>query len=128
MCFPYIRVVLPIHWVDSTHILDFDLSLREIWSYEVWFVIDLLVAIMQQILQLPSTTSNSILSQDYNILKDPLVESCVKQRCERGYSELSDLIYNDRSFVNFELSLVKVVMYSLIFISNVDVVWFLINE
>ena len=80
-----------------------------VWSYEVWFVIDLLVeinAIMQQTskLQLPSTTSNLILSQDYNRSKDPLVEGCVKQRCERGYSKLSYLIYNDRSFVNFELS------------------------
>ena len=79
---------------------------------------------MQQTLklQLPSTISNSILSQDYNRSKTPLVEGCVKQRCERGYSELSDLIYNYRSFVNFELSLVKVVMYLLIFISDVDVV------
>ena len=84
-----------------------------VWSYEVWFVIDLLVeinAIMQQTtkLQLPSIISNSILSQDYNRSKDPLVKGCVKQRCEREYLELSDLIYNDCSFVNFELFLIKV--------------------
>ena len=47
---------------------------------------------------------------------------------ERGYSELSNLIYNDRSFVNFELSLVKVVMYLLIFISDVDIVRLFINK
>ena len=60
-----------------------------------------------QKLQLLSTTSNSILSQDYNKLKDPLVEGCIKQLCGRGYSELSDLIHNDHSFVNFELVVVK---------------------
>ena len=79
-------------------------------------------------LQLPSITSNSILSQNYNRLKDPLVESYVKLRCKRRYSELLDLIYNDRSFVNFELSLVKIAMYLLIFISDVDIVWLFINE
>ena len=79
-------------------------------------------------LQLPSTTSNSILPQDYNRSKDPLVEGRVKQRCGREFSTLSDFIYNNYSFVNFELSLVKVIMYMLIFISNVDVVWLLINE
>ena len=79
-------------------------------------------------LQLPSTASNSIQSQDYNRSKDPLLKGCVKQWCERGYLELSDLIYNDRSFVNIELYLIKIVMYLLTFISNVDVVWFFINE
>ena len=85
---------------------------------------------MQQTLklQLPSTTSNPILSEYYNRSKDPLVESCVKQWCEKEYLELSDLIYNDRSFVNFELFLVNVFMYLLIFISDVDVVWLFINE
>ena len=73
-------------------------------------------------LQLPLTTSNSILPQDYNRSNDPFVEDCVKNKCERGYSELLGLIYNDRSFINFELSLVKVVMYLLIFISDVDVI------
>ena len=98
-----------------------------VWSYEVWFVVDLLVeinAIMQQTtkLQLPSTISNSILSQDYNRSKNPLVEGRVKQRCGKRYSELSDLIYNNYSFVNFELSLIKIVMYLLIFISDVHVI------
>ena len=98
-----------------------------VWNYKVWFVIDLLVeinAIMQHTpkLQLPSTKSKSILSQDYNRSNDLLVEDCVKERCERGYSELSDIIYNDRSFVNFKLSLVKVVMYLLIFISDVNII------
>ena len=78
-------------------------------------------------MQLPSTISNSIPSQYYNRSKDPIAEGCVKQRCGRGYSKLSDLIYNDRSFVNFKLSLIivvmiKVVMYLLIFISDVDIV------
>ena len=73
-------------------------------------------------LQLPSTTSNSILSQDYNRSKDPLVEDCIKQQCEKENSELSDIIYNDRGFVNFELYLVKIVIYLLIFNSDVDVV------
>jgi hypothetical protein len=87
-----------------------------VWGYEFWSLVDLLVesdAIMQQTpkLQLSSTTSNSILPQDCNRSKDPVVENCTKQRFERGYSELSDLIYNDHSFVNFELYLVKVVMY-----------------
>ena len=129
----YKRVVLIIYWVDSNHILVLIFLFVRVWSYEVWLVIDLLVeidAMMQQTpkLQLLSTTSNSIKSQDYNRSKDPFVECCVKQRCEREYSELSDLIYNDRSFVNFELSLVEVVMYLLIFISDVDVAWFFINE
>ena len=79
-------------------------------------------------MQLPSTISNSILSQDYNKSKDPLVGGCVKQRYERGYSELSYLIYNDRSFVNFELSLIKVIMYLLIFICDVDIVFLFINK
>ena len=118
--YPSIGLILPIYWVLIS------LFVR-LWSYEVWFVIDLWVeihAIMQQTLklQLLSTTTNSILSQDYNRSKDPLVEGYLKQRCRRGCSELSDLIYNDRSFVNFELSLVKVVMYLFIFISDVDVV------
>ena len=107
--------------------MDFNLSPREILGYEFWFLVDLLVeinAMMEQTpkLQLPSITSNSILSQDYNRSKDPLVKGCIKQRCGRGYSELSDFIHNDRSFVNFELYLVKVVMYLLIFISYVDVI------
>ena len=59
-------------------------------------------------LQLPTTALNSILFQDYNRSKDPLVEDSIKHRYGRGYSELSDLIHNDRSFVNFELYLVKV--------------------
>ena len=97
----------PVQWrvrvfQDSTQIL-----VRKFWS-PVNLSVEINV-IMQQTpkLQLPSTTSttlNSILSQDYNRSKDPLVEGCVKQRCERGYSKLSYLIYNDRSFVNFELS------------------------
>ena len=41
---------------------------------------------------------------------------------------MSDLIYNDRNFVSFELSLVKVVIYLLIFISDVNVVRLFINE
>ena len=41
-------------------------------------------------------------------------------RCEKTYSELSHLIYNDHNFVNFELSLVKVVMYLLIFIYSMN--------
>ena len=101
--------------------------LVRVWSYELWSLVDLLVeinAMMQQTpkLQLSSTTSNSILSQDYNRSKDPLVEGCIKQRCGRENSELSDLIHNDRSFVIFELYLVLVAMYLLIFISDVDVV------
>ena len=101
--------------------------LVRVWRYEFWSPVDLLVeinVIMQQILklQLPSITSNSILSQDYNTSKDPFVEGCVKQRCGRGYSELLDLIYDDRSFVNFELSLFTVFMYLLIFIFDVNVV------
>ena len=120
LLYPFIGLILPIYLVLIS------LFVR-VQSYEVWFLIDFLVeinAIMQQTpkLQLPSITSNSILSQNYNRLKDPLVESYVKLRCKRRYSELLDLIYNDRSFVNFELSLVKVVMYLLIFISDVDVV------
>ena len=73
-------------------------------------------------LQLLSTASNSILSQDYNRSKDPLVEGCVKQRCGREYPELSDLIHYDRSFVKFELFLVKVVIYLQNFISDVNVI------
>ena len=41
---------------------------------------------------------------------------------------MSDLIHNDRSFVSFELVLIKVVMYLLIFISDVNVVKLFINE
>ena len=55
-------------------------------------------------------------------IERPLVEGCIKQRCGREYSKLSDLIHNDRSFVNFKLFLVKIVMYLLIFISDVNVV------
>ena len=103
--YPFIGLILPIYWVLISLIV-------RLWSYEVWFVIDLLAeinAIMEHVpkLQLSSTTSNLILSRDYNRSKDPLVEGCVKQRCGKEYSELSDLIYNDRSFVNFELFLVK---------------------
>ena len=118
--YPFIGLILPIYWVLKS-------LLVRVWSYEFWSLVDLLVeinAMMQQTpkLQLSSTTSNSILSQDYNRSKDPLVEGCIKQRCGRGYSELSDLIHNDRSFVIFELYLVLVAMYLLIFISDVDVV------
>jgi len=82
----------------------------------LWSLVDLLVeinAMMQHTpkLQLSSTTLNSILSQDYNRSKNPLVEGCIKQRCGRGYSELTDLIHNDRSFIIFELYLVLVDMY-----------------
>ena len=77
------------------------------WGYEFRFLVELLVeinAIIQQTpkLQLPS---NSVLSKDYYRSKDPFIEGCIKQRCGREYSELSDLIHNDRSFVNFELYL-----------------------
>ena len=111
--FPYRRVILPIHWVDSTHILGLISRFVRVWSYEFWFVIDLLVeinVIIQQTpkLQLPSTTSkfNSISRLQEDIYK----------------LQLSDLIFNDRGFVNFELSWVIVVMYLLIFIFDVDVV------
>ena len=52
--------------------------------------------------------------------KDPFVKSYIKQRCRRRYLWLSDLIHNNLSFVNFELNLVKNVMYLLIFISDVS--------
>ena len=86
-----------------------------VWDYEFWFLVDLSIetnVIIQHTpkLQLSSTTSNSIQSQDYNRLNDLLIEGCIKQRCGSGYSKLLDLIHNDRSFVNFELYLVKVVM------------------
>ena len=124
--YPFIGLILPIYWVLIS------LFVR-VWSYEGWFVIDLLVeinAIIQQTpkLQLPSTTSNLFLFQDYNRSKDPLVEGCIKHRYERGYSELSDLIYNNRSFVNFELSLIKIIIYLLILISEVNVVCLFINQ
>ena len=120
LIFPFIGLILPIYWVLIS------LFVR-VWSYKVWFVIDLLVKlniIMQHTtkLQLPSTMSNSIIFQDYKRSKKPLVEGCVKQRCRKGYSKLSDLICNDHSFVNFKLSLIKVVMYLLIFMSDVNIV------
>ena len=80
--YPFIGLILPVYWVlISLHV--------RVWGYEFCSLVDLLVqinAIMQQILkiQLPSTTSNSILSQDYNKSKEPLVEGCIKQRCGRG--------------------------------------------
>ena len=85
---------------------------------------------MQQTLklQLLSITSNLSLSQDYNKSKDPLLKGCINQRCRKGYSQLLDLIHNDNSFVNFELYLAKVVIYLLIFISNVNVELLFIKE
>ena len=123
--YPFIMLILPIYWVLIS------LFMR-VWSYKVWFVINLLVeinTIMQQTskLQLLSITSNSILSQDYYRSKDPLVEGCQTTMWKR-ILRISDLIYNDRSFVNFELSLVKIVMYLLILISDIDVVWLFINK
>ena len=124
--YPFIELILPIYWVLIS-------LLVRVWRYEFWYLVNLLVeiyAITQQTLklQLSSTTSNSILSQDYNRSKDPLIRDWIKQQCRRGYLELLDLIHNDRSFVNFELYLVKVIMYLLILISDIDVVWFFINE
>ena len=87
LSYPFIGLILPIYLV----LVLISLLVR-VCGYEFWFLVDLLVeinAIMQQTLklQLTSITSNSILSQDYNKLKDQLVEGCIKQRCERGYSE-----------------------------------------
>ena len=105
------RVVLPNHWVDSTiyWVLNSFLVRVGIMKFsQIDLVVDI-NAIMQQTskLQLPSTTSNSILSQEYNRSKDSIVEGYVKLRCGTGYSKLFDLMYNDRSSVNFELYLVK---------------------
>ena len=55
-------------------------------------------------------------------------QGCIKQRCGKGYSKLSDLIHNDRNFVNCELFLVKIVMCLLIFVSDIDVIKLFINE
>ena len=43
-------------------------------------------------------------------------------------SILWDLVHNDHNFVNFELYLVKVVMYLLVFISDLNVIWLFNNE
>ena len=126
----YKRVVLPIHWVDSPIYWVLIYLLVRVWSYEVWSLIDLLVeinVIMQQTpkLQLPSTTSKSILSQDYNRSKDPFnhgsnsdVEKNI-QNCQISYT---------RSFVNFKLYLIKVVYVLANFHSDVDVILLFINE
>ena len=73
-------------------------------------------------LQLQSMVSDLILFQNYNISEDPLVESCIKQRCGRGYAELLDLLYNNRAFANSEFYLFKFVMYLIFLISIVNVV------
>ena len=73
-------------------------------------------------MQLTSTTSNSILSQDYNRSKDPLHRKlCQTVMWKRIFRIIRSFI-RDRSFVNFELSLITVVMYLLIFIFDVVVV------
>lgn len=54
------------------------------------------------ILHLQPIISNLVIFQNYNRLKNPIVEGCIKQLCdEREYTKVSDLIYNDRGFAIF---------------------------
>ena len=81
-------------------------------------------AVSKQIsdLQLQSMVSDLILFQKYKMSEDPLVEGCIKQRCGREYTELLDLLHNNRAFANSEFYLYKIVMYLLFLISIVNVV------
>ena len=113
--YQFIELMLPKYWVLISLIV-------RVWGYIFWSLVDLLAEINAIMQQTPSTTSNSILSQDYNRSKDPLVEGCIKQRCGIGYSKLSNFIHSDCNFANFELYLVKVVIHLLIFVSNINIV------
>ena len=133
MSSPYKTTILLIHWIDSNHIWVLISPLVLVWSYEFWSIIDLLVDIKEKMQQTPNYNYYQLHQIQFYLKttirsKDPLVEGCIKQRCGRGYLELSDLIHNDCSLVNFELFLVKIVMYLLIFIYDVDVVCLFINE
>ena len=95
--YPFNGLNLLIYWVLIS-------LLVRVWGYESQSLVDLLVeinAIMQQTpkLQLLSTISNSILSQDYNRSKDPLVEGCIKQdvdediqNCQISYTTIVVLL------------------------------------
>ena len=126
---PYWRAFLPIYWVICTHLLGFISLLVRVWGHVFNFAgkVDLLMKICaglqrRSFLRLQSIESDLIQYQSYNRSKDPLVEGCIKQRCERGYSSLSDLIYNDRGFAGLEFRLIQIVLYLVILISIVDVV------
>ena len=96
--YPFIGLILPIYWVLKS-------LLVRVWSYEIWSLVDLLLEInatMQQTpkLQLSSTTSNSILSEDYNRSKDPLVKAVPNndveediQNCQISYTTIVVLLF-----------------------------------